>query len=206
MKGVAHCAVVPRLILASSSPYRRAELAKLGRTFEVVPPEVDEGPLQASGLSPSELVRALALAKAQAVGERFPEALVIGSDQCAAHAGRVLGKPGSPEAAVEQLVALSGQTHRLFTAVALGDAASGEWQVAVDEHRLTMRSLTERQIRAYVAADRPTQCAGSYKIESRGIGLFERIEGDDFTAIIGLPLLALSRMLIARGVAVPGPG
>ena len=127
VKGPMSVAAPPRLILASSSPYRRVELAKLGISFDVVSPELDERPIQGSGLSPSEMVQALALAKAKAVGARLPDALIIGSDQCASHAGRVLGKPGSPEAAVEQLVTLCGQTHHLWTAVALGSYASGRW-------------------------------------------------------------------------------
>ena len=189
-----------RVILASTSPYRRALLGRLPLSFEIASPEVDEEAVQARADDPASLVRTLGLAKAQAVATRHPGAVVIGSDQCAAIDDRILGKPGTREQAVEQLMALSGRTHDLWTSVAVVDGAREE--VEIDCHRLTMRPLDRATIERYVDVDDPVDCAGAYKIETAGIALFERIEGEDFTAIIGLPLTRVVRLLSHFGIAV----
>ncbi len=192
--------MIPPVVLASTSPYRRALLERLSFSFEIASPDVDEQAVQARADGPASLVRTLGLAKARAVAAQHPGAVVIGSDQCAAIDDRILGKPGTREQAVEQLMALSGRTHDLWTSVAVVDG-SGE-EVEIDHHRLTMRPLDRATIQRYVAVDDPVDCAGAYKIESAGIALFERIEGEDFTAIIGLPLTRVVRLLSRFGIEV----
>jgi septum formation protein len=189
------------VVLASTSAYRRAQLEQLGLRFEAVGPGVDEGPLQSSGQPPSEIARALARLKAEAVAARRPEAVVIGGDQLAELDGEVLGKPGTPEAAVRQLSRLAGRTHALHTAVAV--AVGADVEVHLDTTWLTVRSLDEAALRRYVALDDPVDCAGAYKIERAGIALFERVETDDPSAITGLPLMTVVRVLERRGVRVP---
>jgi septum formation protein len=190
----------PLLLLASTSSYRRALLERLGVPFEIRPPDVDESSIKSTWKgSPLGLVRHLARAKAESVAERG--AVVIGSDQIAVLDGRILGKPGSAAAAVEQLMLLSGRSHDLITAIAI--ASAGKIEEEVNVTRLTMRPLSAAEIERYVAADMPTDCAGSYKLESRGITLFEAIESDDHTAIVGLPLIALTSILRNLGYRVP---
>jgi septum formation protein len=175
-------------------------LERLGIPFEARWPDVDEDAVKAAwNGTPVELVRHLARAKAQSVAE--PDAVVIGSDQMAVLDGEILGKPGSTEAAVEQLSTLSGRTHELLTAVAV--LTAGKLQQHLDTTRLTVRSLSREEIVRYVAADMPTDCAGSYKLESRGIALFESIESSDQTAIVGLPLIALTTILRNLGFRIP---
>lgn len=189
-----------RVVLASTSRHRRALLDRLGLEYDVVAPGVDESLAKAEGLDPEVLVRRLAREKAEAVHARRADAIVIGSDQCAAIDGRILDKPGTAERAVDQLALLSGRTHRLLTAV---HVIGPRVHVHLDEHRLTMRALERAEIERYVARDAPLDCAGAYKIESLGVSLFERVEGEDATAIVGLPLIALCRILRAAGVALP---
>ncbi len=165
-------------------------------------PGVDEDAYKAQGLSPEELVRALSLAKAEAVAASNPSALVIGSDQCVEFEGKVLGKPHTRERAIAQLSSMAGKTHSLWTGAAVLDAATGRSTVDVDRHDLRMRPLSRAQIAAYVDRDEPFDCAGSYKIERSGIALFESVNGSDFTAIVGLPLTVLSRRLAEFGVDV----
>lgn len=196
----------PRIVLASSSPYRKLLLERLGLDFEVVRPDVDEEAKR--HLPPAEMARALAVAKARAVD--VPGALVIGSDQVVEVDGEALGKPGSESAAVAQLSRLAGRSHHLLTAVAVHDTATGRVEADLDVHTLTMRPLTRAQLAGYVARDRPLDCAGSYRFEARGIALFERIEADpdtaDDTAIVGLPLMKLCRLLRRFGVDVLSAG
>ena len=184
-----------RLILASTSPYRRALLDRLALTYEVRAPGVDEEAYR--HLAPREMAMALSQAKAEALD--VDDALVIGSDQVADLDGEVLGKPGSVPRAVAQLLAMSGRSHRLLTGVAVHDTATGQTLVDLDVHTLVMRSLSRAAIERYVAHDMPLDCAGAYKLEQRGIALFERIEADpvtaDDTAIIGLPLMKLLGLL-----------
>lgn len=193
------------LVLASTSRYRRALLGRLGVDFEVASPGVDES--QWRDRPPATMARELAVAKAEALAASYPGgALIIGSDQVAVLDDEVLGKPGTAERAVEQLRRMAGRQHQLITAVAVHDVASGETLLDVDVHTLLMRSLTPALLAAYVAHDVPLDCAGSYKLEGRGIALFERIEADpeiaDDTAIVGLPLLKLCRLLRRFGVDV----
>lgn len=189
-----------RLVLASTSRYRRELLARLGIAFECVDPGVAEDP--AVNEAPAETARRLALAKAAAVAQRFSQALVLGADQVA-HCGELrLDKPGSHERAVRQLTSVSGKTVAFETAVALLDARTGEAQARVVGTRVHFRSLTPAAIEAYLLRDRPYDCAGSAKAESLGIALIARIDSDDPTALIGLPLIALCDMLGAAGMPV----
>ena len=195
---------LPRLVLASTSRYRRELLARLGLPFTARAPACDEEALKASlpGRTPPEhLAATLARAKAESLAEAEPGAAVLGADQVAAVDGEILGKPGSAEQAARQLARLAGRAHVLVTAVAL--ALDGSVREHVDVTRLFMRPLSSAQIERYVAADAPIDCAGSYRIEARGITLFERIESADHDAIVGLPLIALTSMLGAMGYPVP---
>lgn len=190
-----------QILLASTSRYRRALLERVGLDFDGVAPEVDEDAHKDSGLAPRKLAETLADAKAAAVAARFPDAIVIGSDQVGALGPEILSKPGNAERAVAQLQRMSGQTHELITAVTVrrGDELRRHTDVA----RLTMRPLGRAALERYVAADRPLDCAGSYKLEERGIALFERVECEDHSAITGLPMLALVRILSEFGVELP---
>lgn len=191
-----------RLILASTSKYRRELLSRLGLPFESHAPLVDEEAVKARMRDPESLVRHLARAKAESLAPRFPEALILGSDQAVDLDGEILGKPPNEEAAVRQLLRLAGREHRLLTAVALHDAATGRTDEALDVHRLWLRPVSEAEARAYVARDRPLDCAGAYRVETLGISLMERISGDDFTAVIGLPLTRVTELLARFGVPV----
>lgn len=188
------------LVLASTSAARRALLDRLRLPYEAVSPRCDEEAI--TGQSPEETARLRAVAKAESVARERPDAVVIGSDQVVDLDGELLGKPGTPERAEAQLARLAGREHRLITAVALVRSGA-EHDVRSSVHRMAMRPLVGDEIGRYVAADEPSACAGSYKVESLGIALFEHIEGADWTAIVGLPLLAVSSMLRAAGYAVP---
>jgi septum formation protein len=189
------------LLLASTSPYRRKLLEQLRLPFRSIAPGVDETAIKTRVADPVELADRLARAKAEAVAVIEPDAVVIGSDQLVALDGEVLGKPGTVERAVEQLLAMAGREHQLITSVAVADRAGVE--VSTNIARLWLRPLHADEAARYVAADRPLDCAGSYKIESLGIALFDRIEVSDQTAIVGLPLLTLCKMLRARGFVLP---
>ncbi len=192
-----------RIVLASTSPYRRQLLSRLLATFEVAAPQVDETAL--ADETPHETVIRLAAAKAQAVVDRHPQALVIGSDQIAELDGQALGKPGSIEAARRQLAACSAHTVRFHTALCVLDTRNGQatTHTEVDCTRVMFRSLDADTIARYVTAEMPLDCAGSFKAEGLGISLFERIESTDPTALIGLPLIALARQLRAAGLVLP---
>lgn len=188
-----------RLILASTSPYRRGLLQRFGFPFECIPPGVNEEDLQVMGLSPGELATQLARAKAEAVAALYPEAVVIGSDQVGAFEGQAFGKPGSQEAAAERLLAMAGHEHQLLTSVCvIGDGRCEEF---TDVTRLVLRRLSPEQASRYVQLDDTAHVAGGYKLEERGIALFESIESADHTAIVGLPLMRLSRALEGFGIA-----
>lgn len=193
---------MPPLVLASTSAYRRAQLARLGLSFEAIAPVCDEEALKDPSLSPTALACMLAREKAASVAASRPDAFVIGADQVVDLGGVVLGKPHTVEAAIAQLSAMSGRAHALVTAFALR-APDGSTVEHVDLHHMTMRPLSRAECARYVAADSPLDCAGSYKIERLGIALFDRIEGEDFTAIEGLPLIALAKALRAAGFALP---
>ncbi len=188
------------LILASSSPFRRELLAKLGLPFQCDSPEIDETPRP--GETAEALVERLAEAKARAVAERHPDALIIASDQVALLDGRILGKPGDHAGAVEQLRAASGKVVRFFTSLALLDAESGRLQCEVVPFAVHFRPLEEAQIENYLRREQPYQCAGAFKSEGLGIALFEKLEGDDPNTLVGLPLIRLVRMLEAAGQPV----
>jgi septum formation protein len=192
---------MPSVILASGSKYRRELLQRLLADFVCESPDVDEASFHSASISPDQLARQLAMEKARVIANRFPDAIVIGSDQLVDLNQTVLGKPGSASAAVEQLMTMSGKTHRLVTAVCV---AFRERTIEfANITTLTMRTLTRDEATRYVERDQPIDCAGSYKIESLGISLFDRIETEDFTAITGLPLIQLSRELRLLGVDVP---
>jgi septum formation protein len=193
---------MPALVLASTSVYRRELLTRLGVAFVAAAPTCDEEALKDPSLAPAALAAHLAREKARSLIAHYPEAHVLGSDQLVEIDGRVLGKPGSHARAVAQLSLLAGRTHRLITAFALA-SPDGALAEHVDVHTLHMRPLTLSEIERYVSADQPLDCAGSYKIEARGIALCERIDGGDFTAITGLPLIALTTTLRAHGFLVP---
>lgn len=188
-----------KLILASSSPYRRELLARLMIPFEVVVPDIDE--TSQPGETPQALVERLAIAKARAVADQRPGAVVIGSDQVAVYAGAIVGKPHTHERAVEQLRAASGKTVALYTGLAVINSASGRVQSEVTPFRVVFRTLSDAQIENYLHKEQPYHCAGSVKSEGLGIALLERFEGDDPNALIGLPLIRLVRMLEREGLA-----
>jgi septum formation protein len=196
---------MPTLVLASTSTYRRQLVARLGVPCISVAPSCDEDALKEANasLAPAALAAELARAKARSVAPEWGAAHhILGSDQLVEIEGEILGKPGSPERAVAQLTQLTGRAHRLITAYALL-CPDGAVLEHVDVHVLHMRALTQAELTRYVSIDQPLDCAGSYKIEALGIALFERIEGCDFTAIMGLPLVALTTQLRAQGFVVP---
>jgi septum formation protein len=189
-----------QLVLASTSRYRQALLARLGRPFGCATPGVDETPL--AGESTADSARRLACAKALAVAARFPGALIIGSDQVASCDGMRLEKPGNHANAVRQLSALSTRTALFETAVALLDARDGTMRSRLVPCRVTFRGLSRELIEAYLRAERPYDCAGSAKAEGLGIALIERIETEDPTSLVGLPLIALTELLAEAGAPV----
>ena len=191
---------MPPLVLASTSRYRAALLARLGLPFDSARPEADEG--ARPGEPPASLALRLAAAKAEAVAAARPDALVLGSDQVASCDGRTLGKPGSREAAIAQLQQMSGREAVFLTAVALA-GPGGPVEQALDTTTVRFRSLAVDEIVRYVDAESPLDCAGSFKAEGLGIVLFEAIESRDPTALVGLPLIATARLLRARGVLLP---
>jgi septum formation protein len=192
-----------KLILGSTSAYRRELLERLRVPFSIESPHVDESPLP--GELPADLARRLALAKAQAVAARFPDCVVIGSDQVADLDGQPLGKPGTHERAVAQLRQMRGRTVIFQTAVAVVCLQSGFCQQALAPVRVTFRALTDEEIESYLLAEEPYDCAGSAKSERLGITLLERIDNDDPTALVGLPLIRTSQMLRAAGIRLLQP-
>lgn len=185
------------LILASTSKYRSALLSQLGWDFESLNPGVDEDKVKMSITLPHEIALTLATYKAQAIFAKRPDACVIGSDQVCSLNGQIFGKPQTKEKAMEQISLLQGKVHELLTAVAVVHPQGIER--FINRTLLHMRPLTLKEIHAYVTEDLPLDCAGSYKLESRGIKLFDKIEMSDHTAIIGLPLIELTSTLIKLG-------
>ena len=186
------------VVLGSTSAYRRELLSRLRLPFEVASPDVDETPHP--GEAPQALARRLALAKAREVATRFPQAVVIGSDQVADLDGEPLGKPGDHERAVEQLRRMRGRWVVFQTAVAVVCQASGFEQLDLAPVRVRFRELSDAEIESYLRAEKPYDCAGSARSEGLGIALLETIENDDPTALVGLPLMRTCRMLRAAGV------
>jgi len=194
-----------KIILASTSRYRRGLMERLGLPFEAAAPDYDEEAEKdrlPSDTPTEALVSHLGRGKALSLAARFPDAILIGSDQAVDLDGEILGKPGTEDAAVRQLLRLAGRAHRLLTSLVVHDARTGRTLDALDVHEVHLRPLDEAEARRYVLRDRPLDCAGSYKIEGPGIALFERITGDDATGVIGLPLIALARLLREHGVSV----
>jgi len=192
-----------KLILGSTSAYRRELLERLRVPFSIESPDVDESPLP--GELPADLARRLALAKAQAVAARFPDCVVIGSDQVADLDGQPLGKPGTHDRAVAQLRQMRGRTVIFQTAVAVVCLQSGFCQQALAPVRVTFRALTDEEIESYLVTEEPYDCAGSAKSEGLGITLLEQIDNDDPTALVGLPLIRTSQMLRAAGIRLLQP-
>lgn len=190
------------LILASGSRYRRELLERLGLPFTVIVPDLDESPL--GGEAPAGTARRLAVAKARAVAVAHPDALVIGSDQVADCDGVAVSKPGSHDVARAQLATLSGRSIVFHTAVALIDAASHRCQLRQMDVTSRFRLLDVPTIESYLLRERPYDCAGAVRSESLGIALFDSIESDDPTALIGLPLISVAAMLRNEGVDVLG--
>jgi len=191
----------PPLILASTSRYRRDLLQRLRLPFEVVSPQVDETPQP--GESPAALALRLALAKAQAVATRRPEAVVIGSDQVADLDGEPIGKPGNHERALAQLRRLSGRRVVFQTAVSVVRADTGFERTLLAPVTVQFRTLTDAEIERYLRLEEPYDCAGSAKCETLGITLLDAIDSDDPTALVGLPLIRTAQLLRAAGLDLP---
>ncbi|MGA0587287.1 Maf family protein [Dyella sp. KRB-257] len=189
------------IVLGSTSRHRAELLRRLLADFTQAAPGVDEAARPDE--APAARALRLAIAKAAAVARTHPQALVIGSDQVAELGGAVLDKPGTPERARRQLRASSGRTVRFHTALCLLDARSGVRHTHVDLTRAVFRALGDGEIARYVEREQPLDCAGSFKCEALGISLFERIETDDPSALVGLPLIALARLLRAAGHPIP---
>ncbi len=190
-----------KLVLASTSAYRRELLQRFDLPFEVARPDIDESPLP--GEHPRSTAERLAIEKARAVAGNFADALIIGSDQVAAMGDIRFGKPGTVERAVAQLKQMSGQTVIFHTALALLNTTTAEAQIDVVPTEVRFRALSDDEIVRYVEKERPLDCAGSAKSEGLGITLLDALSGDDPNALVGLPLIALARMLRHEGVALP---
>jgi septum formation protein len=188
-----------KLVLASTSKYRQELLKQLGLEFEAKKPSIDEEKEKDPALSPQKLAEKLAFLKAQSL--KSANSVVIGGDQLVAYRGLILGKPHTREKAIEQLMSMQGQTHELITAICVFDGEN--CMPYVDVTKLHMKPLTHEQIERYVDLDQPLDCAGAYKIEKHGMMLFDKIESQDFSAIQGLPLLALSQILKKSGFSIP---
>ena len=189
------------LILASTSPYRRSLLQRLGLPFEAIRPEVGEDPLP--GESPVDRALRLSLAKAQAVAVRYPNAIVIGSDQVAAAGNQVLDKPGDAANARAQLAALSGSTAKFYTGCALVGLSGSVRLSHLDTTTVYFRSLSAAEIERYVEREKPFDCAGGFKSEALGVTLFESIETTDPAALVGLPLIWVACALRRAGYQLP---
>ncbi|MDE2585039.1 MAG: septum formation inhibitor Maf [Betaproteobacteria bacterium] len=188
------------LILASTSPFRKELLARLQLPFDTASPEVDETPL--AGETPEQTALRLSEAKARAVAQHFPDALIIGSDQVACLDGNIYGKPGTHERAVEQLKAMRGRTVNFYTGLCLLNAATGSIHLRGIPTLVTFRELTDGEIERYLKKEQPYNCAGSAKSEGLGIAVIARMEGNDPNALIGLPLIALCDLLGEEGYSV----
>ena len=189
------------IILASSSPYRKALLERLGITFECISPDVDEDRYKNEISDPIKLAQVLGQVKAQVIAEKYPDSIVIGSDQLGHLEGNILSKPHNHENAFKQLKTMQGKEHQLITSVTISHL--GNSTTFTNITKLKMKELSDEQINFYLRKDKPFDCAGSYKLELCGIALFESIQTDDQTAIIGLPLLETARTLCNLGVVIP---
>lgn len=191
----------PPLVLASTSPFRRELLARLQLPFEIAAPDVDETPL--AGEPPAATAERLAELKARAVARHFPDALTIGSDQVAFHGSQRFGKPGTRANAVAQLRSMSGKVVVFHTGLCLLNAGTGRLHVRGIATEVKFRELADAEIERYLDREDALNCAGSAKSEGLGIALLEYLRGDDPSALVGLPLIALCEMLRAEGIALP---
>ncbi len=194
--------ITPELpwVLASGSPYRRELLSRLQHPFRVCVSQVDETPL-AEETAPM-LVQRLAECKARSVARLYPRALIIGSDQVATLDGSIIGKPGNPERAAQQLRQASGRLVQFYTGLTLFNSATGHCATVLEPFAVHFRPLTEAQIQHYLAKEQPYDCAGSFRSEGLGVSLFARLEGDDPSALMGLPLIQLVSLLARFGQPV----
>ncbi len=187
-----------KLLLASSSPYRRAQLQQLNIEFDCASPQIDE--TAKPGESAPDLVKRLSREKAQALAGQYPEHLIIGSDQVASSGQRILTKPGNFSNAAAQLSQCNGRTITFYTGLCLFHSPSGKFDLSMATTEVTFRTLTPKQITSYLKTEEPYDCAGSFKCEGLGISLFEKITSDDPTALVGLPLIRLTAILARAGL------
>lgn len=191
-----------KLVLGSTSPFRKELLEKLHIPFDCDKPNVDETPLENE--SAIELVERLSIAKAKAVAKNHPDALIIGSDQVAMSDGLVLGKPHTVENAIKQLMSFSGKCVSFYTGLCLFDAENEQYSSLVEPFHVHFKTLSKAQISRYVELEQPLNCAGSFKSEGLGISLFDRLDGNDPNSLIGLPLIQLTYLLSEYGIDVLG--
>jgi len=189
------------LILGSSSPFRKELLQRLCLDYQTLSPDIDETRLVDE--TAAQMVKRLSLEKAKAIAEQQPNALIIGSDQCAVLNSEILGKPNNHENAVQQLQASSGQQVNFLTGLCLYDSHTGEYQLDLVPYGVEFRDLTRDEIETYLKNETPYNCAGSFKSEGLGISLFKGFTGSDPTALIGLPLIRLTEMLRNIGISLP---
>ncbi|MCW8976205.1 MAG: Maf-like protein [Sedimenticola sp.] len=190
-----------KIILGSTSPFRRQLLEKLRLQFDVDSPDIDESHQPEE--TPEQMVARLSIEKARAVAKKHKQALIIGSDQIACIGSQILGKPGNRENAIKQLMLASGKKVTFYTGLCLYNSVTANTQVLCEPFHVHFRSLDQQQIERYLDAEEPYNCAGSFKSEGLGIALFSRLEGDDPNSLIGLPLIRLISFLEKEGVYIP---
>lgn len=189
------------LVLGSTSPFRKELLTRLNLAFKTDSPDIDETPLKNE--SPEDYVLRLSLEKAKAVAKKHPDSLIIGSDQCSILDGVIRGKPGNHENAIKQLTQSSGKRVSFLTGLCLYDSADGSYQLDLVPFHVDFRELSTSEIESYLLAEEPYNCAGSFKSEGLGVTLFKRLQGDDPTSLVGLPLIRLSEMLRDKSIKLP---
>ncbi len=190
-----------KIVLGSTSPFRKELLQRLNLDFVTDSPDIDETPI--INESPQDYVLRLSLEKAKAVARSHPDALIIGSDQCSVLNGEIRGKPHTHENAVKQLIESSNNRVSFLTGLCVYDSAENNYQLELVPFHVYFRELEISEIESYLMAEQPYSCAGSFKSEGLGITLFDRLEGEDPTALIGLPLIKLSKMLRQKGIRCP---
>lgn len=190
-----------KIVLGSTSPFRKELLQRLNLDFVTDTPDIDETPL--NNETPQDYVLRLSLEKAKIVASRHPDSLIIGSDQCSVLNGDIRGKPHTHENAVKQLIESSKNRVSFYTGLSVYDSAENSYQRELVPFHVDFRELELSEIESYLQAEQPYACAGSFKSEGLGISLFERLEGEDPTALIGLPLIKLTAMLRYKGIQCP---
>lgn len=198
---ITHKAQLPKLVLGSSSPFRKQMLEKLQLPFIQFAPEIDETPL--ADETPTAMIKRLSLLKAQAVAKAHPNSIIIASDQCATFNNQPIGKPHTHDNAVKQLQMFSGQAIKFHTGLVVIDPRDQKAYQSMDTTTVHFRVLSAQTIENYLQAEQPYQCAGSFKSEGLGITLFERIESRDPNALIGLPLIELTSIFAQMGIVLP---